>query len=89
MAAPVQTVPPQAAPVKTQVNNKTPGESRAHKRQLELLNEDAKRLCATDIVNPFRHLQDAVDRLLPFHVSGVGSAGPRWLHTSPFFLLEA
>jgi hypothetical protein len=48
---------------------KTPGEARAHKRQLELLNEDAKRLCTVDIHTPFRSLQDALDRLLPFHVS--------------------
>ncbi|KAL6746888.1 hypothetical protein V8C86DRAFT_3203826 [Haematococcus lacustris] len=49
-------------------SRKTPGEARAHKRQVEMFNEDAKRLCTLDIVTPFRHLQDAVDRLIPFHL---------------------
>lgn len=47
---------------------KTDAEARAHKRQLELLNEDAKRLCNVDISAPFKNMQDALDRLLPFHV---------------------
>jgi hypothetical protein len=33
-----------------------------------LSTQDAKRLCTVDITTPFRNLQDAVERLLPFHV---------------------
>ncbi len=55
-------------------------ESRGQKRQLELLNEDAKKLCATDIRTPFRSLQDAVDRLLPFHVSAAQQAAQAHAH---------
>lgn len=46
----------------------TEAEARAQKRQLELLSEDCKRACTTDLNRPFTTLQDAVDRLLPFHV---------------------
>lgn len=46
----------------------TEGEARAHKRQLELLAEDVKFVCAPDVQKPFSNLQDAVDRLIPFHV---------------------
>lgn len=36
--------------------------------QAEHITQDAKRLCTVDIATPFRNLQDALDRLLPFHV---------------------
>ncbi len=39
----------------------------AQKRQLSLLTSDCKRVCSMD-TSPFANLQDAVDRLLPFHV---------------------
>ena len=29
---------------------------------------DAKGLCSVDVTTPFRNMQDALDRLLPFHV---------------------
>ncbi|KAG2493786.1 hypothetical protein HYH03_008006 [Edaphochlamys debaryana] len=43
-------------------------ENKAQKRALELLTEDCKRICTTNINKPFATLQDAVDHLLPFHV---------------------
>lgn len=51
----------------------TDAEGRARKRALELVQEDSKRLCGsqgTAILQPFANLQDAVERLLPFHVLG-------------------
>eukprot|EP00798_Chlamydomonas_sp_ICE-L_P026072 gene26072-11775_t len=46
----------------------TEAEGRASKRQLEALARDAKKVCATDLSMPFSSLQDALDRLIPFHV---------------------
>ncbi|KXZ51014.1 hypothetical protein GPECTOR_14g255 [Gonium pectorale] len=43
-------------------------ESKAHKRALDLLTEDCKRICTSSLNKPFQTLQDAVDHLLPFHV---------------------
>eukprot|EP00197_Chlamydomonas_leiostraca_P010774 CAMPEP_0202874902 /NCGR_PEP_ID=MMETSP1391-20130828/26214_1 /ASSEMBLY_ACC=CAM_ASM_000867 /TAXON_ID=1034604 /ORGANISM="Chlamydomonas leiostraca, Strain SAG 11-49" /LENGTH=206 /DNA_ID=CAMNT_0049556447 /DNA_START=107 /DNA_END=724 /DNA_ORIENTATION=+ len=54
---------------------KSEAEKRAHKRQVEELYEDAKRLCTSDITAPFKNLQDAVERLLPYHV--MGAADPQ------------
>ena len=38
------------------------------KRQQEYISEDVWRCCNPDIQTPFRNLQDALDRLLPYHV---------------------
>ena len=46
-----------------------------HKRQLDMVLADCKRVCSPDIDRPFSSLSDAVDRLLPFHVSEGQSAG--------------
>lgn len=46
------------------------GEAASLKRSLEFLADDAKRICSVNIQEPFTNLQDAVDRLFPFHVSG-------------------
>jgi hypothetical protein len=75
----------------------TEGEARAHKRQLELLVEDCTFVCAPDVQQAFNTLQDAVDRLVPFHVglshrrggtiqrgNDLGApdrASPRWLQS--------
>ena len=68
---PPSVAPQMLRPVPTDV------EVRAYKRQLEMLAEDSKRACTADVSRPFTHLQDAVDRLLPFHVRCP-------LHTRPF-----
>ena len=38
------------------------------KRQQEYISDDVYRCCNPDIHAPFRNLQDALDRLLPYHV---------------------
>ena len=38
------------------------------KRQQEYIQEDVWRCCNPDINRPFSSFQDAVDRLLPYHV---------------------
>eukprot|EP00983_Pelagomonas_calceolata_P018635 584417-Pelagomonas_calceolata.AAC.3 len=42
-------------------------DEKARALQAEHITQDAKRLCTVDITTPFRNLQDALDRLLPFH----------------------
>ena len=43
------------------------------RRTARFLSDDAKQLCAADFTRPFANLQDAIDRLLPFHVSPFSS----------------
>ncbi|PNW70320.1 hypothetical protein CHLRE_17g715100v5 [Chlamydomonas reinhardtii] len=43
-------------------------EAKSQKRTLELLAEDCKRICTTNVGKPFTTLQDAIEHLLPFHV---------------------
>mmetsp|Transcript_14448 Transcript_14448/g.31296 ORF Transcript_14448/g.31296 Transcript_14448/m.31296 type:complete len:289 (+) Transcript_14448:1431-2297(+) len=56
-------------------NNAVPSEAetRAQKRQLELIGEDCKRVCTGDINRGFSDLGDALDRLLPYHVLGAAA----------------
>lgn len=44
--------------------------ARSQKRQHEFLDQDCKRVCGSDYTRPFTSLQNALDRLLPYHVSG-------------------
>ncbi len=66
----------------------TDAENRAHKRQLDMLADDCKRICTTDLSHPFKNLQDAVDRLLPYHVRTelLPRVLPR-VHAPPIFLV--
>lgn len=41
----------------------------SQKRSLEYIADDAKRLANLNVHAPFSGMQDAIDRLLPFHVS--------------------
>ncbi|MEW5311193.1 MAG: hypothetical protein WDW38_002928 [Sanguina aurantia] len=43
-------------------------------RALELLADDSKRVCMGNIFQPFMSLQDAAERLAPFHVLGAQDA---------------
>ena len=47
---------------------------RAVKAQLDLMEQDTARVSAPDWATPFASLEDAVDRLLPYHVSAGGWA---------------
>lgn len=49
------------------------------KRQHEYISEDIYRCCNPDVNAPFRNLQDALDRLLPYHVGD-----PLFLSLIPF-----
>ena len=51
---------------------KDEAEKYAARRAARFLSDDAKRVCAADITRPFTNLQDAIDRLLPFHVRKIG-----------------
>lgn len=42
--------------------------TKAMERALELLADDSKRVCMGNIFQPFMSLQDAAERLAPFHV---------------------
>jgi hypothetical protein len=46
----------------------TPEQEYVQKKQGEELQKDVRLLCALDNTVPFANLQDAVMRLLPFHV---------------------
>jgi chloramphenicol 3-O-phosphotransferase len=46
-------------------------EKYASRRAARFLSDDAKQVCAADVTRPFANLQDAIDRLLPFHVRPV------------------
>ncbi|GAX77687.1 hypothetical protein CEUSTIGMA_g5130.t1 [Chlamydomonas eustigma] len=59
------TVQPKVAPA-TQAE----AQRYAQKRQNNLLIEDCKRVCGVDVSRPFSNLQDAIDKLLPFHILG-------------------
>lgn len=50
------------------------------------LMEDCQRLCTTNINQPFANLADAVDRLLPFHVSCMTSRAQQRHATSTLLL---
>ena len=50
---------------------------KAVRAQLELSEQDCARLSAPDYTSGFASLEDAVDRLLPFHVSASMPAGDR------------
>lgn len=45
------------------------GDVKAVRAQLELMGQDSTRVSAPDWTAPFSSLEDAVDRLLPYHVS--------------------
>lgn len=45
------------------------GDVKAVRAQLELMEQDCARVSAPDWTTPFADLEDAVDRLLPYHVS--------------------
>ncbi|KAK9791379.1 hypothetical protein WJX73_006977 [Symbiochloris irregularis] len=60
-AAPSPTVSSEAAAKQVALQN-------ASYRQLELLQDDARRIRNPDTTRPFTSLQDAVDRLLPYHL---------------------
>jgi Conserved region of unknown function on GLTSCR protein len=47
----------------------TDAEQKAQKRQLELIEEDVRKVCNPNIAAPFSTIEDAVTRLLPYHVS--------------------
>lgn len=47
---------------------KTPQEVQAQRAQLALMEQDCARLVNPDYLRPFASLEDAVDRLLPYHV---------------------
>lgn len=58
-------------------------EAKSQKRTLELLAEDCKRICTTNVGKPFTTLQDAIEHLLPFHVSrwvgkALSASGEAW-----------
>jgi hypothetical protein len=44
-------------------------EMNAQRAQLALIDQDCQRLVNPDYMRPFASLDDAVDRLLPYHVS--------------------
>eukprot|EP00884_Botryococcus_braunii_P003645 jgi/Botrbrau1/13281/Bobra.27_2s0004.1 len=46
----------------------TDAEQRAQKRQIELIEEDIRKVCNPNILAPFSSVEDAVTRLLPYHV---------------------
>ncbi|KAL4423725.1 hypothetical protein ABPG75_001026 [Micractinium tetrahymenae] len=46
------------------------GNVKAVRAQLELADQDCTRISAPDYTTPFQSLEDAVDRLLPFHIFG-------------------
>lgn len=79
-ARPLQMAPPaQSSPAPApQVGTKRPateGEQRAAKRRQELIADDARRLLQTDIHRPFSNLEDAIERLLPYHLLGAEDGG--------------
>lgn len=48
------------------------GDVKAVRAQLDLMEQDAARVSAPDYNTPFASLEDAVDRLLPYHVRALG-----------------
>lgn len=71
MAAPLPAAhqPAAAAAPQYSLPAFTPEQHYVQKKQAEELQKDARLLCALDNTTPFANLQDAVMRLLPFHVS--------------------
>jgi hypothetical protein len=56
-------------PAVAQLQPLTEGELAVQKNQGAAIQEDVKALIALDIQKPFHNLQDAIQRLIPFHVS--------------------
>ena len=61
-------VAPSPQPGVGKLATKEEAEQYAHRRAARFLSDDAKRVCAADVTKPFSNVQDALDRLLPFHV---------------------
>ena len=45
------------------------GQKRSNQHISDIAEQDCKRVCNPDLTRAFTNLDDAVDRLLPFHVS--------------------
>jgi hypothetical protein len=70
MAAPLPAAhqPAAAAAPQYSLPAYTPEQQYVQKQQADEFNKDVRLLCALEHTTPFANLQDAVMRLLPFHV---------------------